>query len=247
MSSRTRPAFATASGVKLGKYGTARKFKNDLRSAARAAGRASAPVIEKAVVRAETKLAMKNAGYVDQVLGPTTIGTGVPLVLVGTVPMGSGNTQRVGNKIKWKSVQIRGTVFTGASNTGPVKSSMMLIYDRFPPDSVPSITTVLVTDNCNSMLNDENRNRFVILRRWDWIGASSQQNMPNAGYYNVDEYVKLKGLPCDYKGGSTGSGGFGDIRVGALYLAFTGDANVVPLHQPSITGNIRVRFADIIG
>lgn len=243
MSKRARSGYTNSAGVKLGKQATLRKFKGDLR----AISRATAPSVEKAVARAETRLAMKQAGYVDMNFAAGSVAIPGFVTQIGIVPIGAGSTQRVGAKIKWKSVQLRGAFTAGTAADKVHKATLLIVYDRFPGDAKPSVTDILAADTSSGLLNDENRMRFVVVRRIDYMFAPTQQNMPNNGYYDIDEYIKLKGLPCDYKGGATGTGGMGDVRVGALYLVTVGDSVGDMTVNPTLSLNCRVRFADVHG
>lgn len=240
---------------KTGKYG-------DLRRAMQA-GRAmrtnptNAAVLMKAVQKSETRLAMKNAGWKDDFLNtvPATIpGT---ILQIAVIPIGTDSSSRIGAKAKWKSVQIRGTFDCGTAQVEPSVGSILIVYDRYPAATLPTIATILRADSALAMLNDENKARFVVVRRLNFVTASTQQNQPNAGHYMIDDYVKLKGLPVEYTGtarasdgsGVPGSGAIGDIRIGALYCVVVGSdgtSGSVTTHGSCVL-NIRTRFADVQG
>jgi len=240
---------------KNGKYGEMRNLMNAKR-AGRAMRTTPAAAVQMATVqRAETALAMKNAGYVDVTGTSYSFVTGTAVKQIGVVGIGSAITQRIGGKIKWKSIQVRGVIQPEGSSAAPTLSSLIFIYDRYPQGDVPAATAILASASSLSLLQDSNRSRFVIVRRLDYVtgpatGAAAAEPAVADSIHFVDEYIKLRGLQATYIGSDTGSGsgGMGDIRTGALYVLAIGntDGATVPPHAVG-TLNIRVRFADVQG
>lgn len=232
-----------------GKYGGLRVLhKATLAGRQMRTNPANAASLMKAVQRSETKLAMKNAGWVDYASGSLSlVSTGGHVQPIALVEQGSTANQRVGGKIKWKSIQIRGSVYAGATADLPQNGTVLFVYDRYPGATKPTVAEILKTDSSNSMLNDGNRNRFVIVRRLDFQFGPVQLNYPDSGYFFVDEYVKLKGLPAEYVGTGTATGDYGDIRVGALLIVATGELPYTAGKSPQAVLNIRTRFADVQG
>lgn len=187
----------------------------------------------------------KPTGYVDLAVGTYAMNTTGSITLIATVAQGTTVNQRVGKKIRWNSIQIRGYV---ASDTATVQcnGALIIVYDKRPTGALPAITDVLVSANQNSFNNDDNASRFQILRRWDWAFAG---NSTTAGQQTdstvraINEYIKVN-KPCVYKTGTTGV--ISQIEQGALYAitvgnvaAGTGDANAGV--------GYRVRFTDTSG
>jgi len=253
-------AYKRSRSSKVGK-GEYRRSTGSMRSLrnAMSVGRAlrmapSAAVQMASVQRAETALAMKNAGYVDTAWTSKAFLTTSLVEQIGIVGMGAAITQRVGAKIKWKSVQIRGKVYPHDAGSVPTLGSLLIVYDRYPKgDAVPTAAQILASASALSLLNDSNRTRFVIVRRIDFVVgpaaglAAAEPSVSNSVYF-VDEYVKLRGLTATYIGSdvAVGSGGMGDIRTGALYALPIGDT-VGGNGYVSADLNFRVRFADIQG
>lgn len=234
----------------------------------------NAPV--QALKKAQMKEAMKNAGYVDdQISGDGTAGSGSGskwcyflagggVRQIALVTQGPGLSQRIGAKIRWKSIQFRGMVTpplpgSGANASKLQQATILFIYDRKPKDAVPGVGEILNQDpsgviSSDSLLNDSYRDRFVVLRRLDykaWVDVNNAD--VNAMQIPVDEYFKLKSLPAEYNGQSA-TGGLGDIRTGAIYLLVVGTGadlsatNTTPEKNFQLTRcTIRTRFADVHG
>lgn len=210
-----------------------------------------------AVKKGMMKEAMKNAGYVDYVVNnvPFGNGTNTGLALLAQIPTGSGIKQRVGARIKWKSIQIRGVVYGGSSTASGDRVSIQFIYDRKPGAGIATYGEIYATTpTADSLVNDNNRDRFLVLKRIDTILTGDSTNATGEGFKMVDEYFKLKGLEAEYSGAQyaagppiVGDGGFGDIRTGAIYIVLAGHrtndiSGVVPA---KFAGTVRTRFADI--
>jgi len=167
MSSR-KSVFGKGSS-KNGKYGEMRNLMNAKR-AGRAMRTTPAAAVQMATVqRAETALAMKNAGYVDVTDTAYSFVTGTTVKQIGVVKIGSAITQRIGGKIKWKSIQVRGVIQPESASAAPTLSSLIFVYDRYPQGDVPAVTAILATASSMSLLQDSNRSRFVIVRRLDYV------------------------------------------------------------------------------
>jgi len=248
---RSRP-----SKVGKGEYrrstGSMRALRSAM-SAGRALRVAPAAAVQMATVqRAETALAMKNAGYVDFALAGGVPASTATVSLIATIKQGSAISERIGAKIKWKSIQVRGTMKPGTSQAAPEIASLLFVYDRFPAGAVPGASAILAAVHANSLLNDANRQRFVIVRRMDYVVgpftglAAAEPSVANSVYF-IDEYIKLRGLNATYVGtGGDASGQIADFRTGALYVLPVGSNNT-PANSPAIDLNIRTRFADIHG
>ena len=138
------------------------------------------------------------------------------ITLIATVAQGTSVNQRVGKKIQWKSMQIRGTVQANATTVSN-NSAWLIVYDRRPTGSLPAITDVLSSATAISFTNDANSGRFQILKRWNDtilgnVGTAGQQTDKSS--IVVDEFLSLRFPPCAYK--AAGTGAIGDIEQGAL-------------------------------
>lgn len=232
--------------------GSMRALRNAM-TAGRALRMAPAAAVQVATVqRAETAIAMKNAGFVDTDSSVYSFRTtSTVLKHIGIVPQGASVSSRVGGKIKWKSIQIRGWVEPGGSQAIPVVASFLVIYDRYPNGGLPSAGDILSVVSAGGMLNDGNRQRFVIVRRLDYVVgpktglAAAEPSVMNSVYF-VDEYIKLRGLMATYIGTGTSNGQIADMRTGALYVLPVGSTDTSG-EVPVATLTIRTRFADLQG
>lgn len=189
----------------------------------------------------------KPTGYVDLAVNTYAFNTTGSITLIATVAQGTSVNQRVGKKLRWNSIQIRGYVASDTTTT-QCNGALILVYDRRPTGSLPAITDVLVSANQNSFNNDDNSSRFQILRRWDWafIGNNTTAGQQTDSTTRaLNEYVKLSGLLCTYNA-TASTGAIGTIEQGALYAitvgnvaAGTGDANAGV--------GYRVRYTDVVG
>jgi len=253
----SEPTSKRSRSSKVGKGEYRRSTGASLRAmhGAKAIGRAlrmapAAAVQLSSVQRAETAIAMKNAGYVDNTFSDQ-FNTVAIVKQIGIVAQGTTISQRVGAKIKWKSIQVRGTVAPQSTQTKPELATLLFIYDRFPGTAVPTAAEIVLGPSSTGMLNDGNRQRFVILRRLDFVVGPYNPVTATGGavsnsVYFVDEYIKLRGLMATYIG-ATGSGALGDIRTGALYCVSLGTVESETDCPYTIDMNMRVRFADLQG
>lgn len=184
----------------------------------------------------------KETGFVD--LGNTNYNgnTTGSIALVATVPQGTTVNSRVGKKILWKGIQIRGQV-SGDTTTLITVCAAMLIYDKRPQGSLPAITDILNSATQNSFLNDANSARFTVLKRWDWsvVGNAAASNLADTSIYAIDDYIKLKGKKCIFK--AAGTGAIGDIDEGAIYIVTVGNA-AAGTGDAVISLGFRTRFWD---
>jgi len=212
-------------------------------------------VITQAVKKAALKEAMKNAGYVDYQLNtPIGNGAGAFLELGPVIRTGSGIQNRIGAKIKWKSIQIRGHVYGNRPTELQEHVSLMFIYDRKPAGAPPAVGSILTGTTSEALINDDNRDRFLVLRRLDYKLQGAPNNANGMGYAIIDEYFKLKGLEAEYTGAqysagppAVGDGQIGDFRTGAIYILAVSDEVADGATRAVVTGTVRFRFADVQG
>lgn len=181
-------------------------------------------------------------GFVDLALANYALDTTGSITLLATVPQGASVNQRVGKKIAWKSIQMRGTVASNSATTF-TDGAILLVYDRRPTGTLPAITDVLVSVHSASMNNDANSGRFRILRRWDFA-LSGNITTPATGNEVKDAtaYIKLASMPGVFK--AAGTGAIGDIEEGAIYLITCGSSAAGTTAAVANLG-FRTRFLDV--
>lgn len=187
-------------------------------------------------------LVSKETGYVD--VGPTNynIDTTGSIALLTTIAQGTAVTQRVGKKVQWKSIQIRGSIAAGT--TAIVNhAAVLLVYDRRPTGSLPAITDILVAANESAMNNDANSGRFKILRRWDEV-LIGNTTTPATGKESceMDDFLLLNNLPGVFKAATTGA--IADYEEGPIYVVTVGN-NAAGNTAAVANLNFRTRFFDV--
>lgn len=185
-------------------------------------------------------VAMKETGYVDLTSATYNFDTTGSIALIATVGQGASVNQRVGKKILWKSIQMRG--FAQAGSTATINDvAMLIVYDARPTGSLPAITDILDSANSRSMNNDANSGRFKILKRVDMVlvGGST---LTESTYKDMDFYLDLKGRPAVFKAAT--SGAIADISDGALYVVTVG-SNATGSTAATMVAGFRTRFIDV--
>ena len=187
-------------------------------------------------------VASPETGFVDLTSAAYGMNTTGAIALVATVAQGASVNQRVGKKIAWKSIQVRGSFVAGTSGT-VADGAMILVYDRRPTGSLPAITDILVSASSEAFNNDANSGRFQILKRVD-INFTGNSTTPATGResQSADCFLSLKGLPGVFK--AAGTGAIGDIEQGAIYIVTVGNL-VSGATAPNAALAFRTRFLDV--
>lgn len=185
-------------------------------------------------------IANKETGFVDLASANYAYDTTGTITLLATVPQGASVNQRVGKKIRWKSIQCRGINF---ANTSAVFNdcAMLIVYDKRPTGQLPAITDVLNTVSSRSFNNDANSGRFVILKRHDFNLVGSSTTPTEASTCDADFFLKID---RDVEFAAAGTGAIADISLGALYLITVGQ-NAAGATAASALLGFRTRFIDM--
>lgn len=202
------------------------------------------------------KKSMGPAHYYDSWMAPAFNTTGLIYLVPAAYPagatgiqQGAGNTQRVGKKIKFKYIQVRGYAFAGTGYVNPRKVFFALIYDRRPTGSLPTMGQIfdassgLLSVPCQPNLDDHS-NRFKILlrREYTFDGNALGGDASSSLCYPINETVKL-GLPCVF--GSAGTGAIGDIEQGAIYIVMA-NTDSTGGNSDAMVISLRTRFWDVL-
>lgn len=195
-------------------------------------------------VAAKADAVLETRGRRNQKNSVDTLQTGVGFSTTAVWSLLNGCTEgaaiynRIGRRIKMKSIQVRGGFSMSPAADATHFITVMLVYDRQPNGANPAIADLLLDYKFDgttgtsplSGLNINNSDRFVVLRR-DWYvidadpaATAAQQkdqvlNSCSGPPRSVDMYVKLAGLEAHYK---ASTGGIGDLTTGALYLVTYG-------------------------
>lgn len=223
-------------GRKKGRYSTVLGYD-------RAAGGLTASSRQKTAL-ARLVAASKETGYIDVAAASYAFDTTGSVTLLNAVPQGAAVTQRVGKKIVMKGLQCRGLM--NANSAALINDVVFLIvYDKRPTGSLPSISDILVSVSPQAMNNDANGGRFQILKRHDAIilgNTTAASNLTEASALSADWWLDLKQKPVVYK--AAGTGAIADIEEGALYLVTVG-ANVAGTSAAVLQASFRTRFLDV--
>jgi len=185
-------------------------------------------------VRRNTLAAEKK--FLDSYLNVASINTITPtFLLVNGVGAGTGFNERVGRKIKIKSIQLNGVVIVGTAV--PARVRLMLVLDRQANGSTPSIgnildnTTILV--NSKAFMNLDNRARFSVI--WD-KKVTLDAVMKTQVDYSV---FKKKLIDVTYSGTTNG---IGSISTNSIWFVAVSDQGVT--NAPTFVGGVRIRYTD---
>lgn len=174
---------------------------------------------------------------------------GTPWILVNGIVQGAGNNQRIGNKVSLKALRMKGQIINLATAL-QTYGRLLVIYDKQPNGALPTYAAVMqtrdsagaATSTAFSDPNFDNKERFTILRDTTIVFPSvtntlgvltnvgfDQQSKSDINIFNVDMYIKLKGLHTAYTGATAG---IADISTGSLLFA-------VMIHQGAATWTFR--------
>lgn len=174
-----------------------------------------------------------------------------------TVRQGAGIPNRIGNKIALKSLRVRASVQVNANATSPNNQILrwLIVYDRQPNGAYPVVDNLLsditvgntiVAGDYQSSINPSFYDRFIVLCDKLLVGADIASTLITGPTeqkgYQIDEFIKLKGLETVFQASTTGSP-IADINTGALYLVTWG--NIQPRDEPLfMSSKMRLRFYD---
>lgn len=182
-----------------------------------------------------------------EVLATTNTNSGI--FVLNLIEQGSGSWNRVGKKVRMKSVRINGVAKYRYSATATALNLIgntlrcIVVYDKNPNSgSIPTFDTIFGatsqdgTETCSTMdnLRYDNTGRFRVLRDWKisaeptatpyTTGTGGDDNSCETSYY-FDEFIDLKGKPTVYSGQSDPLT-IADISSGALYFIARSTYNI---------------------
>lgn len=171
--------------------------------------------------------------------------------------LGTDFTQRIGRRIRIRSVYIRGficpesaqtAITTGGNETLAQQGRMILVLDRQPNATVMTIAQLLKQAFSFSQLNLDNRDRFKVIAdktfQFQNSTKAAQASPTLIGTYGSNYRIKLfKKLNIPVQFNSTNGGTIADISSNALYMVWIGSqaAGTTDLNASLTT---RVRFDD---
>ena len=163
------------------------------------------------------------------------VGSWAPILLNG-VAQGAGQHNRIGNKIAMKSLKIRGQILQLATEV-PTYGRIIVYYDKQTNGANAALGDLLattaqdgaITSTIWSEMNLRNVERFIILRDYTIslpsatytmgvqtnVGFDPGQNSNGGSIFDVDMFIKLKGLTTLYK---TANALIADVSTGGLFM-----------------------------
>lgn len=182
---------------------------------------------------------MEETKYVD--LGATTYDadTGGELTCICSIPEGTSVSERIGKRVRLASLESRGLVVS--RSTAEVNDVVhYIVYDRYPLGGLPAITDIVEAAHPRAFLNDDNLERFIILREQHIMLFNNPSTFTEGFARGVYWYLDLENLGLEFD-----SDGAGDIThqvSGALYSLWIGDH--ASTEGADATVAYRVRFYD---
>lgn len=176
---------------------------------------------------------------------------------------GSGEFQRVGNKVLLKSLRIRfNIVQTGQQNLQRSFIRLMVIYDRSVNGGYPATSLILANISqagntspfdWTANINSNQLERYVVLmdERYPvgpWVTATDGTVTPHtwgpddARQYCIDRFIKLKNLEQVYST-SANPMTIAGIQLGALYIFGMGSESAATAPYYAY-GSCRLRYYD---
>jgi hypothetical protein len=190
--------------------------------------------------------------------------------IYGLVNIACGNDigQRIGRKVTWKSISIKGIVCRPVINRR-IGYRLMVIHDSQPNGTIATVANILMGpwgstdgDSCQSRVfahtNLTFRNRFKVLyEKYGAFGASFANTLTDP----VNDDVKTDGgtqndmvtiskyIKCNVETiyGGTGSTN-ADVSTGQILFVLVSDGDPggvdEPSEEPFFAGSVRLRFTD---
>lgn len=157
--------------------------------------------------------------------------------VLNTMVQGNDINNRIGRQVNIRSIEIRAVAQATAATGTRQECLTMLVWDRDPDGVLGTIAQMLNTSNVNSARLLTQRDRFVVLRRWNYViyPDTIVNNSRTLRYY------KRHNLKVTYNAGNAGS--IADIQKGALYLVTLGQ-NVAGNTAGTLTYQCRLRYLD---
>lgn len=193
--------------------------------------------------------------YKDMTLATLPVNTTGHFQLLNGTVMGTTYNDRIGRKIRVKSVYVRGivgqesaiTTITSPINASGQLARMIIFADMQPNGAVPALTDVLFEANGCAQLNPNYRDRFKILCDKQWAFGRFMYDTTNGiamadnCQFPVKKFKRLN-LDTTYNAGNAGT--IGDIATGALYMLWVGSETAGTDVDGVFFGTVRIRFYD---
>lgn len=174
---------------------------------------------------------------------------------INLIRTGSTFTNRIGRRIRMKSLYINGIMLPQAATVAPTYARFIIVYDKQANGTLPAFADVVTSHNqattasvaAEENLNLNNRDRFKVIvdKRFflpgSTAGVSQGAPSPAMSEMKIQEYRRLKMLDTQYKADSSPAV-IGDIATGSLLMLTYGTQTVGTGYNLGVS--LRLRFVD---
>lgn len=189
------------------------------------------------------------------------------LCLLNNIVSGTNLYNRIGSKVKAKSIRINASIVMGQANYPPAppqpivspvtqKMRILLLYDRQPNGKLITSTADVLQDinldgvkttTPTSGFNRENSNRFAILRDYFLTAQIPDTTFApsSPGCYFLKDYIKIQSpalQQCVFRTSIDQAADSIWPTTGAFYLLYASDQSVVQNYR--LDGSIRFSYTD---
>lgn len=160
-------------------------------------------------------------------------------LLNGLVP-GTGATQRIGQKIVIKSIEVRLRIYVDPNAGVRQLVRWMVVMDRQANGAAPTLAQILNVNTPFGLRNLENRKRFkIILDNVKYLAPLNEEG--DGCYWHV--YLKFRRpFVVEYNAGTAGT--VADIVSNSLYMISTGD-QAAGNGDALLASYCRLRYTDL--
>ncbi|AXH75818.1 MAG: capsid protein [Cressdnaviricota sp.] len=180
--------------------------------------------------------------YFDTVLASTWDGSNGPstVTIVNKPPQGAGSTNRIGNAISLRSLEVVGEIFAGTAQVTNQCCRMIICWDHQPDSAgipTPITPQLLINATPDGLFNVNNTDRYTILYDKIFYVSASAAN-PN-WMKPIHLYLSLKNVEARYP---LAPGNFPVSNSLCIYTM--GDTAVGVNTNPTWIAQSRIRFID---
>lgn len=162
------------------------------------------------------------------------------LLVNGAIAEGTSHNDRLGMNSTMTSMTIRADIGLGGA-TIPSAYRIMVMYDRFPNQALPTPSTTIFTGTGpNTHINPFYIRRFQVLYNSGIFTMNALTTFDASMIHGFDLYRPFK-LPCEWVGVA---GGISAISMGGLYIIITAD-NAASASSHVFNFSTRLVFNDL--
>lgn len=188
--------------------------------------------------------AIADAKFLDTPQASYEASTTGSITHLDVVTQGTTVNSREGKAFRLRSLQIRGNVVAKTTTT-ICEAVGYVIWDRQPNKALPAITDILDSNNGFSFAKRENKQRFLILKKFMKV-VIGNSTTPTVGREMsiIEKWLKLPEECIAQCTALDTTGAIGNRINGALYFIST-SSNVTGTGAANFNLGFRVNFSDI--